>query len=73
MSKKSYDEKWGPHAHCVVCGQAIAEGQKYCGDACDLKYEEELKKAKRQQKISLIFIGTMCGFIILMFMISYIF
>lgn len=71
MSKKSYEERWGPHNHCIICGNAIPEGEKYCSDICKKKYEEELKKASRQQKISYMFIIAMGALLVAMFLLPY--
>jgi len=73
MSKKTYEERWGPHNHCIVCGNAIPEGKKYCSDLCKTKYEEELRKASRQQKISYIFILAMGALLVAMFILPYLF
>ena len=73
MSKKSYEERWGPHGHCIICGNAIREGEKYCSDLCKKKYEEELKKASRQQKVSYIFIVAMGALLVAMFLLPYLF
>lgn len=73
VSKRSYEERWGPHNHCIICGNAITEGEKYCSDLCKKKYEEELKKASRQQKISYIFIAAMGALLVAMFLLPYLF
>ncbi|MBC7120573.1 MAG: DUF2116 family Zn-ribbon domain-containing protein [Candidatus Methanosuratus sp.] len=71
MSKKSYEERWGPHSHCVICGNAIPEGEKYCSEICKTKYEENLKNARRQQKISYFFIAAMGVLLVVMFLLSF--
>ncbi|MDI9644770.1 MAG: DUF2116 family Zn-ribbon domain-containing protein [Candidatus Verstraetearchaeota archaeon] len=71
MSKRSYEERWGPHSHCLICGNAIPEGEKYCSESCKLKYEEEMRKASRQQKISYVFIVAMAALLLIMFILPY--
>ena len=71
MSKRRDDDKWGPHNHCMVCGNAIPEGDKICSEACQSKFDGERKKYKRQQKMSYIFIGAMGIVIVVMFLIQY--
>ncbi len=71
MSKRRDDDKWGPHSHCVVCGVATPENEKYCSAVCEAKYNQEAEKYKRQQKMSYIFIGIMGVLVILMFALPY--
>jgi predicted nucleic acid-binding Zn ribbon protein len=71
MSKRREDDRWGPHAHCIVCGNAMPEGSKVCSEACQARFDEEQRKNKRNQKISYIFIGGMGLLIIVMFLIQY--
>jgi predicted nucleic acid-binding Zn ribbon protein len=73
MSKRRDEEKWGPHSHCIICGNAIPEDQKTCSEACAKKYETDLKKYKRQQNMSYLFIAAMGGIIVLFFAITYFF
>ena len=72
MSKK-YDEKWGPHSHCLVCGNAIPDGEKTCSEECKAKLDLDQKKYKRNQKLSYIFIGLTGAVIIILFAASYFF
>ncbi len=69
MSKK-YEEKWGPHSHCVVCGNAIADGEKLCSKECEEKYNLEQKKFNRNQKLSYVFIGGTGIVIVILFVLS---
>ncbi|MBC7113365.1 MAG: DUF2116 family Zn-ribbon domain-containing protein [Candidatus Methanomethyliales bacterium] len=67
MSKKK--EEWGPHTHCIICGNAIPEGEKTCSEECAKKYESEAKRYKQQQKMSYVFLilmgAAMVGFLLL--------
>ncbi len=69
MSSRRDDAKWGPHSHCIVCGVAIPENEKYCSKICEAKYNQETERYKRQQKMSYIFIGIMGVLIVLMFLL----
>jgi predicted nucleic acid-binding Zn ribbon protein len=71
MSKRRDEEKWGPHSHCVVCGNAIAEDQKTCSEACAQKYDAELKKYQRNKKMNYLFIAAMGGIIVIFFVVSF--
>uniref|UniRef100_A0A7C3FB93 DUF2116 family Zn-ribbon domain-containing protein n=1 Tax=Candidatus Methanomethylicus mesodigestus TaxID=1867258 RepID=A0A7C3FB93_9CREN len=72
MSKK-FEEKWGPHSHCVICGIATPEGEKLCSEICKAKYKEEEEKYKKQQKFSYLFIGIMGAVVVIMFLLSYVY
>lgn len=69
MSKKR--EEWGPHTHCVICGNAIPEGEKICSDECANKYEAEKKRYKSQQKMSYIFLIMMGAVMVSFLFLSY--
>jgi len=71
VSKRRDEEKWGPHSHCLVCGNAIAEDQKTCSEACAKQYEADLKKYKRQQNMSWLFIAAMAAVIVIFSVVSY--
>lgn len=64
MSKRRDEDKWGPHSHCMICGNAIPEGDKTCSEECDKKYQAEANKYKRQQKMNYIFLAGMVHLII---------
>lgn len=70
MSKRRDEEKWGPHAHCVVCGNAMPEGGKTCSEDCAQKFEEETKHYKRQQKMTYIVMFGMIAFIALFLILN---
>jgi len=71
MSKRRDEDKWGPHSHCIVCGNAIPEGEKTCSEECAQKYESEAKRYKRQQTMSFMFIAAMGGLVVIFFLFSY--
>jgi len=73
MSKRRDEDKWGPHSHCVICGNAIPEGEKTCSEECAKKYEGEANRYKRQQKMSYLFIAAMGGIVIIFFLLPYLF
>ena len=60
MSRRRDDDKWGPHAHCAVCGSAMPEGEKTCSTECAKHYEDEYKRYRRQQRNTFFVVG---GFI----------
>ncbi len=72
MSKRRDEDRWGPHTHCVVCGVAVPENEKYCSEVCKAKYTREADSLRRQQKMSYIFIGLMGALVIIMFALPYI-
>jgi predicted nucleic acid-binding Zn ribbon protein len=64
MSKwKDEGAKWGPHTHCLVCGNAIPEGERTCSEECAKKLESETSGAKRQQKMTYLVIFGMVAFL----------
>jgi predicted nucleic acid-binding Zn ribbon protein len=71
MSRRREEDKWGPHSHCIVCGNAIPEGEKTCSEECAKKYDNEANRYKRQKKMNYLFIAGMGGIIVLFFLISY--
>ena len=62
MARKKM-ERWGPHSHCIVCGAAIPEGEKFCSSTCKAKYEEEEARYKRSQRNLLVMMLLMLAFI----------
>lgn len=55
------------HKHCVVCGNAIGEGESFCDELCESKY----KSAQRRQQILFgVFIVLMIIIIVLPALIS---
>ncbi|WP_088335900.1 MULTISPECIES: DUF2116 family Zn-ribbon domain-containing protein [unclassified Methanopyrus] len=34
-----------PHSHCIVCGAAIPEGERFCSEKCRREYERRRKRA----------------------------
>lgn len=70
MSKRKDDEKWGPHSHCIVCGNAIPEGEKFCSDECSKKSEYEASRYKKQQHMGWYLMAGMVVAIILLFVFS---
>jgi len=73
MSKRRDEDKWGPHSHCLICGEAIPEGEKTCSEECAKKYEGEAKRYKRQQTMNFMFIAAMGGLVVIFFLFSYLF
>ena len=71
MSKRKDEDRWGPHSHCTVCGNAIPEGEKTCSDECAAKYEQELNKYKRQQRYNLLLIVGMAVLIVVFLFLAY--
>ncbi|MGQ9760102.1 MAG: DUF2116 family Zn-ribbon domain-containing protein [Candidatus Methanomethylicaceae archaeon] len=69
MSKKR--EEWGPHTHCIICGNAIPEGEKTCSEECAKKYESEAKRYKQQQRMSYLFILIMGAMVVGFFLFTY--
>ena len=69
MSKKWDEERWGPHVHCVVCGNAMPEGKKTCSPECQAKYDKEAERYKKQQRYNYIIIGFMGVSILVFFLI----
>ncbi len=61
MSKKWDEDRWGPHAHCAVCGNAMQEGEgkRVCSPECQKKYDEEIARAKRSQRYGYVIIALM--------------
>jgi len=71
MSRRRDEEKWGPHTHCIICGNPIPEDQKTCSDACAQKYEADVKKYKRQQKMSYLLLFGMGAVILVLVLLPY--
>ncbi|MDD1764584.1 MAG: DUF2116 family Zn-ribbon domain-containing protein [Candidatus Methanomethyliaceae archaeon] len=71
MSRRREEDKWGPHSHCIVCGNAIAEGETTCSEECGKKYDNQANRYKRQKKMNYLFIAGMAGIIIIFFLFSY--
>jgi len=65
------DEKWGPHKHCKICGNAMPEDATICSSECEERYQAEEKRYKRQQKISYAVIGVSGAMILIFFLVSY--
>ncbi|WP_456482903.1 DUF2116 family Zn-ribbon domain-containing protein [Methanopyrus kandleri] len=42
-------ERVPPHSHCIVCGAAIPEGERFCSEKCRMEYERRRKKAATLQ------------------------
>jgi predicted nucleic acid-binding Zn ribbon protein len=73
MSKRRDDDKWGPHAHCVVCGSAMPEGEKTCSPECAKHYQDEVKRYKRQQRNTFILIGGFVAAMLIILLITQVF
>lgn len=39
-----------PHGHCVVCGKAVPEGEKFCSDECEASFKK-MQRAKIMQMV----------------------
>ena len=68
--KEQLKQKWGPHAHCSICGKAIPPDKKFCAQNCRDKYLGYEMKQKKKGRIQLIFLlGLMVFMFLLMFVI----
>jgi len=38
-------ERVPPHSHCIVCGAAIPEGERFCSERCRREYERRRRRA----------------------------
>lgn len=52
-----------PHGHCVVCGKAVPEGEKFCSDECEATFKK-MQRAKFMQIIYMLILV----FILLLFL-----
>jgi len=71
MSKRRDEEKWGPHSHCIVCGNAIPEGERTCSGECASKSEEEAKHYKKQQHLGWYLMAALVGIIIVFLVLGH--
>ena len=52
-----------PHGHCVVCGKAVPEGEKFCSEECEASFKK-MQLAKIMQFIYMLLLV----FILLLFL-----
>ena len=66
--KDQIKQKWGPHAHCSICGKAVQPDKKFCGQACRDKYLGYEMKQKKKGRIQMVFLlGLMLFMFIMIF------
>jgi predicted nucleic acid-binding Zn ribbon protein len=58
------DKKPSDHRHCVVCGQAIPAGERFCSEEHQQTMEGQ---RKRQQRSMWIFLGILAVFMVLIY------
>ena len=69
MSKRWDEERWGPHMHCKVCGNAMPEGKTVCSPECQTKYDKEVSNYKRSQKMNYVILALMGASILVFFLV----
>lgn len=51
------------HAHCEICGDVVAVGERWCSETCEQKHEEiQAQKKKSMWK----FVALLAGLLILL-------
>jgi len=75
MSQTSWKEqikkKWGPHAHCTICGKAVPPDKKFCGQGCRDKFLGYENKQKKKGRFQMLFLLGMMG--VMFFMMFFVF
>ena len=56
-------EKIPQHAHCQICGKAIATEETMCSDECKQRYDSMIK---RRKWLSYILYGSMIVIVVLL-------
>ena len=70
QKRQKWVKKWEAHAHCQVCGIAIATNQQYCSNRCSGEYYNWKKKKDKKSKWTTIAMFGMIG-VMVIFMIIF--
>ena len=48
-----------PHAHCIVCGRAIATGENFCSQECQDALEAQRRRQRRTSWMFMAALGVL--------------